>query len=244
VASEHPGLIFTDTSLAMAELATGETELFSFAYETSPEAVCGSELAARIEADWATGHTEGHAQPERFGVHVSLNHLCVESPGLPIPDGDPDGVTRSCTLTLPGWTITDLQLQVAVRHVHRGDLLVTFTGPNGDIVTLFEGDPADDGHNLLATWDLDEFNGTTADGEYTLWIADLSGGPATDCPRGGTLETVALHIDVEGYLCCLSDEGDLLDVLLGVEPVAIWHDINSDGVVDASDLIGRISSGP
>lgn len=80
------------------------------------------------------------------------------SPGVPIPDGNPAGV--STMLNVPDdFIIADLNVNLEISHTWVGDVIVTLQSPAGTVVTIFDrpGVPAStfgcNGDNILATLD-------------------------------------------------------------------------------------------
>lgn len=97
-----------------------------------------------------------------------------------IPDynGSP-GVATSTISVVVGNSgnpaITDLDVFVEIDHTWIGDLIVTLTGPNGTVVTLWNRQGGSQ-HNLYQVFTVTNFNGIQATGNWTLTVSDNAGG--------------------------------------------------------------------
>jgi subtilisin-like proprotein convertase family protein len=89
-----------------------------------------------------------------------------------IPDNNSTGVTSTLTLT-DGYSIQSLSLSVNISHTYKGDLVVSLISPSGTeaVVSNREGGSAD---NIVATFDLTNFNGQDAVGDWKLKVVDLA----------------------------------------------------------------------
>ena len=97
-----------------------------------------------------------------------------------IPDNDATGI--NLTGTVPSWapaSIADIRVGIKIRHTYIGDLTVSLTSPQGTTVILHDktGSSDDDiitvyPYETAPAEDLDAFVGQTAQGQWTLHIAD------------------------------------------------------------------------
>ena len=113
-------------------------------------------------------------------------------PALAIPDADPRGA-QSAIAIQDGGKLGDIEVDIALRHSYRGDLLIELVAPSGRGVVLHNraGGAADD---LRATFDqsttpaLAALLGEEIRGEWLLRVRDLA---AMD---SGTLESWTLRL--------------------------------------------------
>ncbi len=120
------------------------------------------------------------------GVNIELRPAVVvqaaAAPHVPIPDDDVQGVTSVITVGESG-ILSDLTVDIDIRHTWIGDLTVYLTSPLGTQITLHDqsGGPADD---ITGNWPatltvdgpgtLDDFVGEDLAGQWTLFIRDTS----------------------------------------------------------------------
>lgn len=104
-----------------------------------------------------------------------------QSPDGPreIPDNDLNGI-ESRRIIADSRIIEELQVRVEIEHPFRGDLRVSLTAPNGATATLYSPspDPGDDlkttfGYDSQSRDSLEVFRGISAQGAWTLRVADL-----------------------------------------------------------------------
>ena len=89
--------------------------------------------------------------------------------GLPIPDNDAVGVSR--TLNVPdALTIGSLKVTVDIEHTYVGDLQVNLSH-GGKTVTL-HGQTGGNQKDLKKTFELGDFNGQSVQGDWELFISD------------------------------------------------------------------------
>ena len=93
-----------------------------------------------------------------------------------IPDADPAGLSSSIVLDGPG-DITGLEIAVDITHAYQGDLVVRLRHPDGETVMLHENEGRN-AENLVHTYEIADFNGKPAAGEWHLEVADLYEGDA------------------------------------------------------------------
>ncbi|MBU0550386.1 proprotein convertase P-domain-containing protein [Myxococcota bacterium] len=105
---------------------------------------------------------------------------------LEIPDNQPSGVLDSILIDGEG-QISRMEVHVEIAHSYQGDLVVRLYSPTMEMVTLQsrEGQGTDD---LRKTFDVKDFVGQNASGEWILEVSDHAG---TDT---GTLEGWRLDI--------------------------------------------------
>ncbi len=142
------------------------------------------------------------------GYELSLGELSqfeveeTSSPGIAIPDNDPDGITDEISVSnCP--TIVEVEVTVDITHTWRGDLIVDVTSPTGQTANLQDrtGGSADD---LQATYpfpdgtgyddgeELLDLEGTNGTGTWEIFVSDNA---ALDT---GDLNSWTLHLLCEG----------------------------------------------
>ncbi len=133
-----------------------------------------------------------------FGLAPILEFVYCDQPALSIPDSDPVGVTTQLLVT-EGDLLVDLTVDINLTHTWRGDLIVEVTSPAGTTVRLANrtGSSADD---IITNYDnvtavdgpgsLDDFNGESPIGFWTLFVSDNVGGDT------GTLNEWCLNVSV------------------------------------------------
>jgi subtilisin-like proprotein convertase family protein len=104
-----------------------------------------------------------------------------ESPGLAIPDNDPDG-SRSSMLMYVGSTISAVEAFLDITHTFIGDLTIDLISPSATLVRLHDrsGSSADDIYGwypveLEPAGSLDDYIGETTDGIWNLVVVDHAG---------------------------------------------------------------------
>lgn len=100
-----------------------------------------------------------------------------ETPGVTIPDNDPNGIERLLNTAGDG-TIRDIAVSVDITHTYIGDLSVSLIAPNGTRIALHErsGGSADNlikTYTLATTSALAALRGQPAQGAWRLHVADL-----------------------------------------------------------------------
>lgn len=101
------------------------------------------------------------------------------TPALSIPDNNPAGVADSIDVIDTG-SVQDVRVDLDITHPWIGDLEVKLQAPDGTEVVLHRREGFDR-DNLIKTYavanlaDLAMFNGTPAQGSWTLHAADLAG---------------------------------------------------------------------
>ncbi|MBV9496407.1 MAG: proprotein convertase P-domain-containing protein [Acidobacteria bacterium] len=117
---------------------------------------------------------------------------------IPIPDGNPTGITSTLVVTDPR-TLANLGVYVDIQHPARGDLRIVLTAPDGTQVLLQDSslDRTADirgtfGVDILPAQSLNAFAGRSANGTWKLTVSDVL---ARD---SGTLLSWALVAQFEG----------------------------------------------
>ena len=123
-------------------------------------------------------------------VHVeSEPEMAIPDPGMAV---DAMTVADDCT-------VADVNVDVSIYHVDRGDLEITLESASHRSVRLKNSDAAETGSNVLGNYpltlesvdSLELVIGTSATGTWSLSVSDTSPGTA------GTLSAWALTIDCE-----------------------------------------------
>ncbi len=148
-----------------------------------------------------------------FVFAVEETELFTESqtsaPGEPIPDDDPDGISDTISIdTCP--FIEDIEVEIAISHDWRSDLIVEVTSPAGDQATLHDREggsvedinatyPFPDNSGVISPEDhlgdgeeLLDMTGTNGTGDWELHVSDNLAGMA------GTLDTWTVTLTCEG----------------------------------------------
>ena len=107
---------------------------------------------------------------EAICVPQNTTEIFSSAPDVEIPDNDIDGVNDSINVELDG-VIKSLVVTVKIEHSWRGDLDVVLSGPNGDVAILVEKND-DAGKNIEQTFVVEDFNGISPSGEWTLNVSD------------------------------------------------------------------------
>ena len=106
---------------------------------------------------------------------------------IDIPDADADtGVEIPIEVTGSVDEITEMTVAVKITHTYKGDLKISLLGPDGRQANLkkFGSGGADD--NVDRTWDVKKFQGSSANGTWTLKVWDQWSDDT------GTVDTVKL----------------------------------------------------
>ncbi len=154
-------------------------------YDVALTPSLGTLRGESITGDW-TLHVQdlatadiGNLNEWTLDMEISGGSLIVEdSESVLIPDKNPDGITRSLTVSA-NKTIKNIVASVDITHTWIGDLRVTLTSPDGTAIHLHnrQGGSAD---NLVKTWRsqgnpaLQAFRGKKSKGEWKLQVVDLA----------------------------------------------------------------------
>ncbi len=127
-----------------------------------------------------------------IGNYTTVCNDFSTSPSLPIPDGDPNGITSTIDVN-QNISITDLNVTVNISHTWISDLIIRLTSPQGTTITLFnrncynednintvfddEGstmacDSINAGNHYQPVDALSAFDGEDAQGTWTLFVSD------------------------------------------------------------------------
>lgn len=103
---------------------------------------------------------------------TSVTQHADAAPAMAIPDDDPAGINSTLSIPNAG-AITDVKLGVDITHTWKGDLVVTLSHA-GKTVTVQDrqGGSEDD---LKTSFDLTDFSGLDAAGDWTLSVVDTAG---------------------------------------------------------------------
>jgi subtilisin-like proprotein convertase family protein len=103
----------------------------------------------------------------------------AESPGVNIPDNDPNGITRTLTTTETG-QVQEVAVSVDITHTYIQDLSVTLESSDGTLVSLHHH-TGGDADNIITTYTpattagLQNLRGEAIAGAWQLQVADLAG---------------------------------------------------------------------
>jgi len=108
-------------------------------------------------------------------IHATRN------PNLDVPDNDPNGITDTVHVD-SDHHVTDLQVELDLKHTWIGDLTVSLVAPDGTEVKLHDkGGSSDDdikgtyGDGLDPVESFDAFRGMEAGGDWKLKVVDAAG---------------------------------------------------------------------
>ncbi len=102
------------------------------------------------------------------------------SPGVTIPDNDPDGISDTVTVAA-SLVIAEIAAELDITHSYVGDLRVELAGPNGITAILKEPSAGDSSDNIGKVFtsadvpELSQFIGTQATGQWRLHVSDNAG---------------------------------------------------------------------
>ena len=91
-----------------------------------------------------------------------------------IPDDDATGLVIPLVVDAAG-LVGAISLSVDISHTFRADLNISLTNPAGAEVVLMSEEYRE-GDAIIRTFDVDDFNGLEAAGEWTFKVADIAGG--------------------------------------------------------------------
>ncbi len=144
------------------------------------------------DADWST-NSAGIPHNHKFGAGmvnagravnlatnwanlgpVSTLSLVQTNLNVPIPDNDPNGITRTFNVSNANFRVENVTLTVTIPHTFYGDLAITLTSPSGRQSQLAEKHSSPSyGYD---NWTLNSLRhwGEKAQGTWTVKIADLA----------------------------------------------------------------------
>ncbi len=195
-------------------------------------ACCDDEGGCTIDTEAGCAAGEGDYQGDGTECFTAdgMPNTYSATPGLPIPDNDPVGITSVINVA-DSFAIADVNVDLTVTHTFIDDLVVTLTHPDGDpTVTLWDRACGSE-DNLDVTFDdqagdlvcaspttgdlnpvsaggtpLSAFAGLDAAGDWTLTISD---NVAADT---GTLDAWGLEIDSGTPTCVAFPYGNNFDI--------------------------------
>ncbi|RAL20715.1 hypothetical protein DL240_15470 [Lujinxingia litoralis] len=136
-----------------------------------------------VEVKASSALADGYTFNLDFNEVVGVPEVSVsESPNSTIVDNDETGVTRTLTANAC-LTIESVSVDIDITHGYRGDVVVTLTSPAGTTVYLHNrtGSYNDDivgsyPDTLTPAGSLDDFIGESGQGDWQLYVADVSSG--------------------------------------------------------------------
>jgi subtilisin-like proprotein convertase family protein len=195
---------------------------------------------------------------EDFELSPLAVHLYTKVDSLPIPDGDPVGITSIITVS-DSFQIEDINVYVDITHSYIGDLIVALYSPEGeDSVCLHYRSGGSD--NDIKTWydtetepvgDLSDLTDQCAKGDWILWVSDNAGWDdgtlnqwtlqlygGGDVSPPGAVDDLTAHLSADALVLVWSGVSDDM----GVSHYVIYR--NSDPAFEpqASDSIGWTDS--
>ncbi len=165
----------------------GGTDNLQRTYDASNTPALADLIGIAVTGEWRLTVADFAALDEgtleRWKLTLSLADTEVfraeQSPGVQIPDNDPNGIQSSLALTGSG-TIAAVKVWVDITHTWVGDLRVTIESPSGRSVVLHDrsGGSVD---NIIQTYEstqlleLANLNGEPIAGTWILHVVDLAG---------------------------------------------------------------------
>ncbi len=131
----------------------------------------GSVIISRANVQTLIDMSTSTEPPAPEGNERPYDSTPVEG-GLAIPDNDPNGVSDTIQVE-DSLTISGLRVNVDITHTYRGDLTVELIH-NGTTVTLISNQGGSE-DNLVESFDVADFNGQDATGQWTLRVVDGAG---------------------------------------------------------------------
>lgn len=183
--------------------STGESLPPHYRYTVQPDVACGSRVRFRVD----TSSSEGPGTTS-FELEVGKTHQDYPASGLPltIPKKTSDPVLS--TVHVPDSFVTkDVNVAVDIGHGDVGELVVKLQSPSGttvtlhnrsragtaDITTVYDRERQPDGPGTMG-----DFDGQQAQGDWTLSIEDVVGGPTPP----GSLRSWTLELDATSPIAC------------------------------------------
>ncbi len=242
LSASSSGFIPGAAAHAVGTVVRGGTRDVVIPYEIAEDAACGTTIEVVIDLMEGDRIADHHVVPLLIGdtTGIPVTSRNVEFPNLPLQDPafapvlgfTLRPVTRTLTVTLPPGPIASLVLDLDITHAHRGDLKVELTSPSGWNSTVYEGEADDAGTSLTGPFEIDEFSGLVAAGDYELTVTDRVVGDR------GTLSSWGLTV-TSFTANCESPRGltSPAEVLLAIAEPQPSDDVNQDGIIDAADLV-------
>ena len=168
-----------------------------------PDAVCGTRVRVMVSLT-------SNPYSEVGVVDLDMGQKVDTFPGtgtpLAIPKNSSAGISPTINIS-EAFTIQDVQVAVDITHNDIGELLLVLQSPAGTSVTLHDhGSPGT--ANIQTTYDrqtqptspgtMNDFNGQSANGTWTLRVVDDVGGPV----KAGTLNSWSLELTAVGAIRC------------------------------------------
>jgi subtilisin-like proprotein convertase family protein len=153
-------------------------------------------IADAESADAAPAVEEPDAEPVELPDATPVRmESAMQEVRMTIPDQDSDGV-KDIAQIIPACTIVSAEVDVDIRHVWRGDIVVHLTSPAGTLVVLkvyVDEDPLDDvvgtyPTTLMPEQPLTALAGEEGMGAWTITVSDQ------DLDDIGTFETWGLRL--------------------------------------------------
>lgn len=168
--------------------AGGHADNLAKSYDSDSLAALAAAIGDQVQGDWTlrvsdrAGLDVGTLRRWALDISIEAGSQVVRkeaSPGLEIPDDDPNGIASSVSVAESG-TVRGLTVGVDITHTFIGDLRVEFAAPSGDRAVLHNrGGGSTD--NLITTYDsiatpaLAVLAGASAAGDWELRVTDLAG---------------------------------------------------------------------
>ena len=176
------------TTVVLHDRSGGRRHDLVTSYGSADIAALGTLLGEEAQGDW-TLHIADLAGLDtgtlrRWGLEMNVEAtaqtvLEETSPGIVIPDNDPNGVTSGIDIDQSG-DARRIRVSVDITHTFVGDLRVELTAPSGETALLYDQFGAGE-DNLIEIFDsnaqlaLQALVGESIDGNWVLRVSDLLG---------------------------------------------------------------------
>ena len=177
-------------SVMLHDRKGGNADNLNTTFDMSTTPALSALIGQSIKGDW-TLHVQDLAQQDtgRFESwelelieHNGAPVLLEETPGVPIPDNDPNGMERSQSTSTTG-KVGSVEVDVDITHTYIGDLRVQLLSPMGTLILLHDrmGGNTD---NLIRTYHtgntpaLAGLSGEAVKGTWKLNVADFEAADA------------------------------------------------------------------
>jgi subtilisin-like proprotein convertase family protein len=177
----------TGERVALHNRSGGSADNIDATYDLQNTPALSSLIGKDIRGQWSLLISDWAAQDvgrlEEWSLQLKVkakgnNIVLDESPGVTIPDAEPDGLIRRLTNTTNG-IIKGLEVEVDISHTYKSDLIVALRAPSGQLFTLHNrSGGSEDNIKTIYTPDnfflLGQLLGTEAAGNWQLEVRDFA----------------------------------------------------------------------
>lgn len=175
------------TAVILHERSGGRADDLKKTFDFASTSALRDLIGHSIQGDW-TIHVQDLAPKDQgslnrweLEIQGTIDKIIEleESPGVDIPDEDPEGIERILVADTSG-QVKDISVSVDITHTYIGDLVTKLVSPSGKTVDLHRRTGGTT-ENIIRTYtistfpDLDTMRNETIEGEWKLKVADLEG---------------------------------------------------------------------